>query len=41
MLLFLYKLFRIHMVRMFNDQLRNVERAFLDAASGLRRSGYQ
>jgi hypothetical protein len=31
---------KFHLIRAFNDQLRNVERAFLDA-SGLKRFGYQ
>ena len=31
---------KFHLIRAFNDQLRNVERAFLDA-SGLKRMGYQ
>ena len=32
---------KIHLIRIFNDQLRNVERAFLDTPSGLQRNGYQ
>ena len=33
-------IFRFHLIRMYNDQLRNVDRGFLDG-SGLLRNGYQ